>query len=233
MQFDLGQVFLILAGGSARLVGQLDRGERHVEQVELPAELLHDGPETIKVVFEQAFPERLVRQLQPLGAQVGDGRQLLGGDRVPRRPLDGLEHLVLARLDQGDRGALAAGPADAPDAVHVRLRRAGHVVVDHVGQLLDVEAARGHVGGHEQVDGPGAQPAHHPVALVLVHAAVQRLGAKAPAVQALGELVYLVPGPAEHDRGTRRLQVEHAPERGGLMPAGNDVGGLPHQQVFG
>ena len=90
--------------------------------------------------------------------------------------LDVLEHAVLAGLGQRDGHALAPGPADPADAVDVGLRRRRHVVVDDVGELVDVEAAGGDVGGDEQVGGAGAQPAHDPVALLLVHAAVQRLG---------------------------------------------------------
>ena len=69
--------------------------------------------------------------------------------------LDRLEQPVLARLGERDRDALAAGPADPADAVHVGLRRRRHVVVDDVGEVVDVEAARGDVGGDEQVGGLG------------------------------------------------------------------------------
>ena len=54
--------------------------------------------------------------------------------------------------------------------------------------------------------------------------AVQRLGAVAAAVERLGELVDLVAGAAEHDRGGRRLDVEDAPERGRLVRARHHVG---------
>src|SRR6516225_10772413 len=50
-QFDLRQLFL-LAGGSARLMRQLDRGERYLEEVELLTERLHNGPEGLKVVLQ-------------------------------------------------------------------------------------------------------------------------------------------------------------------------------------
>ena len=80
---------------------------------------------------------------------------------------------------------------------------------------------------------PPRQPAHDPVALLLVHSAVQRLGPEAPAVQGLGDLVHLVPGPAEDDRGGRHLQVKHAREGGRLVPAWRHVGGLPYQQPLG
>src|SRR4029077_3856474 len=139
-QFDLWELFF-LADGSARLMRKFDRGERHLEEVELLAERLHHSPEGLKVVLQQALPKSSARQLQAPGAQVRDGRQLLDRDRLSRRPFDGPEHPVLARLDQGCGGAFAAGPANAPDAMHVQLRRAGHVVVHYMRELLDVEAA--------------------------------------------------------------------------------------------
>jgi hypothetical protein len=36
-----------------------------------------------------------------------------------------------------------------------------------VGELVDVEAAGGHVGGHEQIGGAAAQPTHDAIALLL------------------------------------------------------------------
>ena len=54
------------------------------------------------------------------------------------RPLDGLEHPVFSRLGQGDGDTLAAGTADPADAVHIGVGRTRDVVVDHVGELLDI-----------------------------------------------------------------------------------------------
>ena len=120
---------------------------------------------------------------------------------------------MLARLDEGDRHALAAGAPGAPDAVDVGLGRRRDVVVDDVREVLDVEAARGDVGRDEQVERAGAEAAHHAVALLLRHAAVQRLGAVAAAVERLGELVDLAAGAAEDERGGGVLDVEDAAER--------------------
>ena len=127
------------------------------------------------------------------------------------------EQAQLARLGERDRHALAPGPSDPPDAVHVRLGRRRHVVVDDVGEQVDVEAPGRHVGGDQQLGGAAAQPAHHTVAALLVHPAVQRLGAVAATVERLGELVDLRARAAEHERGARRLDVEDAPERRRLV----------------
>ena len=149
--------------------------------------------------------------------------QRLGGDLLSGDALDGLEHPVLARLGERDRHALAAGPPDPADPVHVRLRRRRHVVVHDVGEVVDVEAAGRHVGRHQQVGRRRPQPAHDLVALLLAQPAVQRLGPVAAAVERVGERVDLLAGPAEHDRRCRLLHVEHPPERGRLVRAGDDV----------
>src|SRR5690606_34982848 len=63
--------------------------------------------------------------------------------------LDGLEQLLLVRRHQRDGLAAAPGTAGAADAVDVVFLDVGQLVVDHVGQLVDVQAAGGDVGGHQ------------------------------------------------------------------------------------
>ena len=135
---------------------------------------------------------------------------------------------MLARLGEGDRHALASGAAGAADAMHVGLGRLGDIEVDDVGDVLDVEPARRHVGRDEHIDGAAAGALHDAVALELVQSPVQRLHPIAAARQALGEAVDLVTGAAEDEREGRRLEVEHQPEGGHLLRAGEDVGGLAH-----
>ena len=64
---------------------------------------------------------------------------------------------VFARLGQRDGDAVAASAAGAADAVHVGLGRRGHVVVDDVREVLDVEAAGGDVGGDQHIGLPRAK----------------------------------------------------------------------------
>jgi hypothetical protein len=47
------------------------------------------------------------------------------------------------------------------------------VELDHVRELVDVEAARGHFGGHHDLDVARAQIGHRAVALVLARLALQ------------------------------------------------------------
>jgi hypothetical protein len=68
----------------------------------------------------------------------------------------------------------AAGPAGAPDPVHVGLGVGGDVVVDDVRDPLDVEAAGRDVGGHQDVELAVPQLADGPLALRLHDVAVDR-----------------------------------------------------------
>jgi hypothetical protein len=60
------------------------------------------------------------------------------------------------KVDREGRSFLArgTGAAGAADAVDIIVRMPGRVEVEHVADALDVEPARGDVGGHEDVDVP-------------------------------------------------------------------------------
>ena len=59
--------------------------------------------------------------------------------------------------DERDGFACAAGPPGAADAVDVRVGFARDVEVDDQPDTVDVEPARGDVGGHQHVQRPVAQ----------------------------------------------------------------------------
>ena len=68
----------------------------------------------------------------------------------------------------------ATGPPGPTDAVDVGVGVRRDVEVDDVRHVIDVQAARGHVGRDEDVERPVAEAAHHPIALLLGHPAVDR-----------------------------------------------------------
>jgi hypothetical protein len=43
--------FVVVSGGSRGLVGQLDRGQRHLQHIKLLSERLHRAPEPFQVVL--------------------------------------------------------------------------------------------------------------------------------------------------------------------------------------
>ena len=169
----------------------------------------------------------------PLGLQVGDGRYRLEADLLLGQAFDVAEQALLAGLGERDRHALASGPPDAADPVDVAVGRRRDVVVDDVGERVDVEAAGSDVGGDQQFGGAVAQAPHHPIALVLIHPAVQCLGPVAAPVHGDRQLVDLAACAAEHDRRRRRLDVEDASEGSGLVGPLHDVGALADERLAG
>ncbi len=81
--------------------------------------------------------------------------------------------------------------------VHGRI--VGQSVVDHMGQIVYVESAGGHVGGHEQRYHSVAEFAHHYVALLLRQVAVERFGVVAVGYQFVGNLLRIASCAAEYD----------------------------------
>ena len=66
-----------------------------------------------------------------------------------KQALDVPHVLLLVGRREGDREALGARTAGTTNAVHVILGLLRHVVVDDQRDVLDVDTARGNVGGHQ------------------------------------------------------------------------------------
>ena len=172
--------------------------------------------------FERIAQVR-AHQLEPALAQVGHRREPGDLELRPRRRLDVAQQSMLARLDQGDRHALASGPARSADAMHVGIGVGRHVEVDDVADVVDVEAAGGDVRRDEHVQRSVAETPHDPVAGLLGQAAVEGAGVVATAAQRLGQVVHLAARPREHERGRRILDVEDAAQGRQLVDPPHDV----------
>ena len=103
--------------------------------------------------------------------------------------------------DEGDHQPGGPGAAGAARPVDVVLGVVGQVEVDDAGHAVDMDAAGGHVGGHEDRGPPGAELAQGLVALGLGPAAVDRHGLDAGLAELAGHPVGTVAGAGEHDRG--------------------------------
>ena len=93
------------------------------------------------------------------------------------------------RRDQRDRLAGQSGAAGAADAVHVVLGRMRHVEVDHLRQPLDVQPARGDVGGDQHRGLARLEVLERRLALGLRLVAVDRVGVDVVAAQLVREAV--------------------------------------------
>ena len=72
--------------------------------------------------------------------------------RLADQLLDRGDRLAVGRRHDGDRGAGLAGAAGAADAVDVVVGVMRHVEIEDVADVRNVEAARGDVGGDQQLD---------------------------------------------------------------------------------
>ena len=101
-----------------------------------------------------------------------------------QRVVDQLPARHVLPVDERDGDAGTPGPAGPADPVQVGLLVLGALVVDHVGHVVDVQPARGDVGGDEHVDLAAAERAQRSLALALAEVAVDGGGREA----ALGQL---------------------------------------------
>ena len=129
--------------------------------------------------------------------------------------------MPLARRDEQDRLAAATGAAGAADAVNVALGVVGDVVVEDVADSLDVQAARGDVGGDEDVELPSLSWSGA-LALLLLDVAVDRRRGEAPRPQLLGQLLGPELGAREDDHRLEGLGFEDAGQRVELVRDADD-----------
>ena len=135
-------------------------------------------------------------------------------------PLD-LEALLLADLlplspllgsHQCDGLALTFRPAGPPDAVDVRLRPVGNLVVDHPGDIRDVETPGRHVRGDEDADFALAKGLEDAEADVLLLIPVKGAGAVAVSPHHPVEIDRLATRVGEDDGRVLRVLVEDLPQ---------------------
>mmetsp|Transcript_80388 Transcript_80388/g.206885 ORF Transcript_80388/g.206885 Transcript_80388/m.206885 type:complete len:467 (-) Transcript_80388:685-2085(-) len=106
---------------------------------------------------------------------------------------------VLCRREERDGLALVARAAGAADAVHVVLEVLREVEVDHRRQLWHVEAARRHVGGHEDEAGLRLEVPERLLACWLLLVAVDRSAEVAGLAQVVAQVLARALGAAENE----------------------------------
>ncbi len=143
------------------------------------------------------------------------------------------------------------GAAGAADAVHVGLLVLGDLVVDDVGDVVDVDAAGGDVGGDQHVDVAGAERLERLLAGGLAQVAVHGADLEAALGEFVGDLLRGALGAGEDHRRAAALGLQDAADQfdlvqrvgavdellGGVVDGrrmrrlGPDVGGLVHERA--
>src|SRR2546425_4314199 len=166
----------------------------------------------------------LLRRLLP----VVEAREGDPGQTPSDRPLDaGNVALLLGRYEE-ERIAGGVGPGRPSHAVHVVLGAVRHVEVDDVGQLLDVDAAGGDVGGDEDGNLPRLQAGEGLRPLRLAAVAVDARGVDALTEEIVRQAVRAVLGARERDDAADLAALDQLREERRLQLGGNRIGGLGH-----
>ena len=148
------------------------------------------------------------------------------GQVVPDEFLDGRDLECVRLAGETDRDAAGAGPAGAADAVHVVLGILGQGEIDHVAHVVDVDAAAGHVRGHQDPDGAGSELIECLDTPGLGHVPRQHRATDAVTPQEFGELSGLVAPVGEDHDPFRVLPVDQVEKEGKFLMGGDDVHAL-------
>ena len=122
-------------------------------------------------------------------AQAFGQRHFLDG--IADQLLDAREFAHVTWSDEGDRLALPCGTRGPSNAMDIILRIAWHVVVHHDVDVVDVDAAAHHVGGHEDAQFAVAEGEHHLLAFILLQVAVHGLGIEAALLEVPRQVPHL------------------------------------------
>ena len=120
------------------------------------------------------------------GLALGVGQKLLDNrarDGLAEQSLDASQLFHFVGRDERDGCSAGTGSTGSADAVNIVLRLVRQLEVDDVWEILDVEAARRHVRGHENLDEASSERLEGAGSLRLAAVAVDRRGADAASVQ--------------------------------------------------
>ncbi len=135
--------------------------------------------------------------------------------------LDALEQLFLVRRHQRNGFTAAPGTAGAADAVHIVFLDIGQLEVDHMRQLIDVQAAGSDIGGHQNAHLVGLEVGQGLGARVLALVAVNRGSRQAVLLQVLGQAVGAVLGTGEDQHLFPGALGDQVGEQGALVTGGD------------
>jgi hypothetical protein len=163
----------------------------------------------------------LLRRRQLVGHGRG-GRQVLvvatveGRDRLAGGLLDVLQQRTLVIGAEADGDAVLALARRAADPVDIGLGHVGQLVVEHVADVVHVDAARGDVGGDQRLDFAGLERGQGPFALALGFVAMDGGALDAAGDQVLGHAVGAALGAGEDDGALDALVGQQFGQQGPL-----------------
>src|SRR6267154_1987464 len=142
------------------------------------------------------------------------GRCRDDGDALVGELLDAAQLAAFAAVAERQGDARGAGARGAADAMDVALGVGRQLVIDDVGHAVDVDTARGEIGGDQHAGLAAAEIVERLLPRVLRLVAVDRLGGDATIFQRLGDAVGAALGAGEDDDPLeRRIGQQVAQQR--------------------
>ena len=126
---------------------------------------------------------------------------------------DAAQHPLFLGRHQRDGDAALAGAPGAPNAVDVDFRILGQIKVEDVGDVVDVEAAGRHIGGHKHLDLILAEAGQHAFARFLAEIPIEDLCRVAAGGQFVGQFAGAGACLGEDEATGHRLYFEETGER--------------------
>ena len=164
--------------------------------------------------FKSTFGDALAHGIDELLGEpifhLLDRRDLGPDDGLSRVALDRLDAVDVASVDEGNGLARAAGATRTADAVDIVFGVLWQLVVEDEIDVVHIDAARGDVGGDENLDGALAEKTQDALAHRLGDVAVKTVSGVAAGEEFLGALIN---GPfrvAKNDGKARLLEVKKA-----------------------
>lgn len=122
----------------------------------------------------------------------------------------------LACIAERDRNAGSPGAGGSPDPVHITFGYIRQFVVDDMGHVIDVDAARGYIGRHQNAYAALAEVVERALARTLRLVAMDCLGADAIAFKMFHHLVGAMLGPRENHHPVKVRLGEQLGQPGAL-----------------
>src|SRR5690606_17491278 len=126
--------------------------------------------------------------IDTLGDEIVTRRQFERWNLLPRRALDGAQHVSFAWRDEQDSLAFTSSPTGSTDTVHIGFVIIWNVVVDDVTDPLDIKAACGHIGRHKNVEATFLELFDGALTLRLGDITVERRRVETTCVEFIGQL---------------------------------------------
>ena len=103
---------------------------------------------------------------------------------------------------QGQRPTGFSRPGGSPNSVYIILRILGQVIVDDMADIFNMDAPRGHIGGHQDFELSFLKLLHQPESFALGKIAGNSFRRPPVALQPVGETVHPDLGVDKNERST-------------------------------